>query len=309
MSKFALLIGINYYNTENQLYGCINDVIMMRKYLIEHKGYLSENISVLRDDNTKFSVPNKINIMNEISNLIQKANLNNSSEIFFHYSGHGTYMKDTKLNLNDQLDEKDKRDEYICPVDLDCISDDQMRNELNKLNNNTILYSVMDCCHSGTNLDLPYTYSCNNNKLVIFENNSSVTVYKNLLTKKIYSISGCRDDQTSADAYNVYQPYTDPSNNDFTVSSSNLSGGALTSCLLQVLKVVPIFTNVLPSLYHSLSKSYYDQKPNLSSSIYLLPISPKKPIKNKKKPNTRPFIKPIVRPVRKIIVKNIKNKK
>ena len=43
MSKFALLVGINYYNTNYQLYGCINDVIMMRKYLIEKRGYLNEN--------------------------------------------------------------------------------------------------------------------------------------------------------------------------------------------------------------------------------------------------------------------------
>jgi hypothetical protein len=47
MSKFALLIGINYNNTVNKLFGCINDIIMTRKHLIEKCGYNDNNITVL----------------------------------------------------------------------------------------------------------------------------------------------------------------------------------------------------------------------------------------------------------------------
>ena len=31
--KYALLIGINYKNTTNELNGCINDVMNMKKYI------------------------------------------------------------------------------------------------------------------------------------------------------------------------------------------------------------------------------------------------------------------------------------
>ena len=41
MSKFALLIGINYKGTSNELNGCINDVMNMRDVLIKHFGYLA----------------------------------------------------------------------------------------------------------------------------------------------------------------------------------------------------------------------------------------------------------------------------
>ncbi len=49
-NKFALLVGINYIGTPNELSGCINDVIMVRKYLIEKRGYLDSNIVMMRED-------------------------------------------------------------------------------------------------------------------------------------------------------------------------------------------------------------------------------------------------------------------
>ncbi len=270
MSKFALLIGINYYNTPNQLYGCINDVIMMRKYLMEKRGYLNENILVLRDDSQTFIKPTRENIIKELINLITKANTNKSSEIFFHYSGHGTYARDTNG------DEADRRDEYICPVDLKCISDDEIRNLLSGLNNNTKMYSIMDCCHSGTNLDLPYLYTQINGKLLLLQDNSKK--YANLLNKNIISISGCRDDQYSADAYNVYSVMP---NNDTNYSiTTNRSGGALTSCLLNILNTNIQIENSLILLHNNMRRKY-SQIPQISSCKNLI-VKQKKNKKSKK---------------------------
>ena len=275
MNKYALLVGINYYNTPNRLYGCINDVIMMRKYLIEKRGYNSDNIIILRDDSPTFKLPNKENIINELTNLIIKANDNNASEIFFHYSGHGTWVRDRNG------DESDKRDEMICPVDLNMIVDDQLRSIVSKLNNFTSMFIVMDCCFSGTNVDLPYLYSQKNGKLVILQNNSSK--YKELIDKNIHSISGCRDDQTSADAYNVYQ-VIDNLDYDFTIKSTNRAGGALTSMLLKVLDSNN-FINILPNLQKLLAKNGFDQVSQLSSTknlIKVIPVKPKRKAKPKK---------------------------
>ena len=278
MSKYALLIGINYFGTENRLYGCINDVIVMRKYLIEKRGYLPKNIKVLRDDDSSFLLPNKNNILTKFRELIDTANTNKSSEIFFHYSGHGTYGQDNNR------DEKDGKDEYICPVDFNFIRDDDIRSILSKLNNTTTLLGVMDCCHSATNMDLPYLYNKIGSKIIMLEDNSKQ--YANLLGKNIYSLSGCRDDQTSADAYNVYSVLTDLSDNKYNITDNNKSGGALTSTLLQLLNKTNTanFINILDQLQINIKNSYYTQIPLLSSSKNIIPMPNKKPIK---KPNKK----------------------
>ena len=274
ITKYALLIGINYIGTQKRLYGCINDIIVMRKYLIEKRGYLPQNITILRDDDPVFMVPNKNNILAKFIELINIANKNSSSEIFFHYSGHGTYAKDTNGD--------EKNDEYLCPVDFNFICDDDIRSLLSNLNNNTKLLSVMDCCHSATNMDLPYLYNYIGSKIQIIENNSKK--YANLLGKKIYALSGCRDDQTSADVYNVYSILSDISNNKFEINNNNRSGGALTSNLLQLLNKTSTdnFTNILNNLHINLKKSYYAQVPLLSSTVNIIP-KPKKKTKKKTK--------------------------
>ena len=48
-NKFALIIGINYFNTDFELSGCINDTKMLRRYLLDNN-FIFDNITVLRDD-------------------------------------------------------------------------------------------------------------------------------------------------------------------------------------------------------------------------------------------------------------------
>ena len=101
MSKFALLIGINYKGTSNELNGCINDVMNMRDVLIKHFGYLAENIVVMTEDQPNNLKPTALNIMNQFGSLIIKAHHKQAKEIWFHYSGHGSYIDDTN---GDELD-------------------------------------------------------------------------------------------------------------------------------------------------------------------------------------------------------------
>jgi len=256
--KFGLLIGINYIGTDYELSGCINDIIMMRKYLLEKRGYLESNITVLRDDAKNFVNPTKLNIVNAIKSIISKANSTNATEIFIHYSGHGTSDKDRNK------DEKDGYDELIVGKDLQLILDDDLRTILSSLNNNTICYFIMDCCHSASNLDLPYIYSYENNVTKLIENNSST--YKNLVNKNIICISGCKDNQTSEDAYNVYQVYNGP-NKLFSVSKNNLNGGALTSSLLKIVNNNSAsLINIFGQLVTNVLRDGYEQIPMMSIS-------------------------------------------
>ena len=66
----------------------------------------------------------------------------------------------------------------------------------------------MDCCNSGSNMNLPYTFTNGlEEKREDMYNNDLCTVLK---------ISGCRDDQTSADYYdNIDKEYQGALTNEF----------------------------------------------------------------------------------------------
>lgn len=186
--KFALVIGINYNDTHSQLLGCINDANHLKNFLTTKGGYLPSNILMLADDNINIQ-PTKQNILDAFNVLVNKATNEGFNELWISYSGHGSYVTDTNS------DETDGRDEVICPVDYKSagmISDDYIYdNFVCKLPDTCTLFSLMDCCHSGTVYDLPYLYTTS-----LVTNNT-----KNSHVAKICSISGCRDDQTSADAF------------------------------------------------------------------------------------------------------------
>jgi hypothetical protein len=67
--------------------------------------------------------------------------------VLVHFSGHGSNVPD-----NDG-DEADKRDEILCPSDLDWkmpLRDDWLRTTFDSLRSGVSLTVVTDCCHSGT---------------------------------------------------------------------------------------------------------------------------------------------------------------
>jgi hypothetical protein len=92
--KKALLIGINYFQTPNQLHGCINDVKNIKEFLIS-RGFKDEPSSmiVLTDDQPS-KLPLKSNILSSCEWLVKDAEPGDS--LFFHYSGHGEQVADKK---------------------------------------------------------------------------------------------------------------------------------------------------------------------------------------------------------------------
>jgi hypothetical protein len=55
--KYVVLVGYNYPNTQNELHGCVNDVMRMQHILIHSFRFAKENINLLIDKDESFTKP------------------------------------------------------------------------------------------------------------------------------------------------------------------------------------------------------------------------------------------------------------
>ena len=108
MNNKALLVGINTYpNPNNNLRGCVNDIVDMEYFIAsKNKVYTKENIKTLTD-----SRATKNNILEHLNWLLLGASA--GDQLLFHYSGHGA-----QLPSKGHTFEKDGLDEIICPYDF-----------------------------------------------------------------------------------------------------------------------------------------------------------------------------------------------
>jgi hypothetical protein len=231
--RTAFLVGINYTGTINELYGCINDTKNVED-LLKNK-YNFANVALLNDETAE--KPTKQNILKGLQTLL--ANTESGDTAFFMFSGHGTCTAD--LNK----DETDGQDELIVPIDAfsmnTCILDD----ELNKLIRNTLkpgakLVALFDSCFSGTMLDLRYTYGYPDNT------NESETV------GDVYMISGCTDQQLSADTV-------------APVNGKTMASGAMTYAFLSMINETALMGDLVTKMGTFLKDNGYPQRPLLSS--------------------------------------------
>lgn len=106
-------------------------------------------------------IPTKHNIRMALHWLVQGCQSGDS--LVFHYSGHGSQ----RLDFN--MDEVDWYDEMLWPVDHQTagkISDDDINATIVRpLPQGTKLHAIIDACHSGTILDLPFV--CRMNRSVL----------------------------------------------------------------------------------------------------------------------------------------------
>ncbi|KAK3309367.1 metacaspase-1 [Chaetomium strumarium] len=285
-TRKALLIGINYFNQQGELRGCINDVKNVASFLQERGGYKREDMVILTDDQEDaINQPTKANIIQAMQWLVRDARPNDA--LFLHYSGHGGQTEDL------DGDEQDGYDEVIYPVDFrqnGHITDDEIHFLVVKpLQAGVRLTAVFDSCHSGSVMDLPYVYST---KGVLKEPNLAEEAGQGLLdiaghlarddvgsvvstlfdfaktamrgddayeqTKKtntspadVVMWSGSKDDQTSADA---------------TIASQ--ATGAMSWAFINALKKNPhqSYVELLNTIRDELETRDYTQKPQLSCS-------------------------------------------
>jgi uncharacterized caspase-like protein len=217
MAKRAFLVGINRYQIPGaDLRGCVNDVKDLSAALIEFHGFKKGDITVVTD-----LAATKKTMQAGIKALIRDSKKGDVALI--HYSGHGSNVPD------DNNDEADGRDEILCPTDLDWddpLRDDWLRTALDGVKAGVNLTVIMDCCHSGTNTraivppDAPvkerYLPSPLVLKAVESGRGAPRKVSSGLQSSRRGSrkareivkaelpevlITGCRDTQTSADAF------------------------------------------------------------------------------------------------------------
>lgn len=118
--------------------------------------------------------------------------------LVFHYSGHGSQQR------NYTGDEVDGFDETLCPSDFrtqGMIVDDEINATIVRpLPHGVKLHAVIDSCHSGTMLDLPFLCRMDRSGQYIWEDHRPRTgVWKGTSGGEVISFSGCDDNQTSAD--------------------------------------------------------------------------------------------------------------
>ncbi|KAF8628785.1 hypothetical protein AX15_003724 [Amanita polypyramis BW_CC] len=241
----ALCIGINYSGQRNELKGCINDALNMRKFLMQNYRFRSSEIMILTDDGRDpRRHPTRQNMLAGMQWLVEGARPHDS--LFIHYSGHGGQKR------AEDDEEADGLDEVIFPVDFK-ESGDIIDNELNQILVKPLppgcrLTGVFDCCHSGTVLDLPYLHSAHGR------------IKKTHISKRarrsepppadVMCFSACKDDETSADTF-----------------EGGMYVGAMSYALIKVLKENSdqTYDQVLHSV-RTLLRPKYKQKPQVGTS-------------------------------------------
>lgn len=281
----ALLIGINYFGSKNQLRGCINDANAMMRFLMDQFGYKKEDIVILTDDQRDArSIPTRANILRAMQWLVSEARPNDS--LVFHYSGHGGLEK----NLTGE--EESGYDSCIYPVDFQVagsIIDDIMHDVLVRpLPPGARLTTFFDSCHSGSALDLPFAYSTKGvikepnvlrdvgkdglnavmsyasgniggvmsslssafTKATRGDTNREQVIIKNSSAADVIMLSGSKDDQTSADT-----------------TEFGLATGAMSYSFINVMASQPnqSYISLLNNMRGAMTGKY-SQKPQLSSS-------------------------------------------
>ncbi len=189
MKAAALLTGINYVSGDprNRLRGCCNDVRAMAKALGEHVPGIV--CTVMTDEDPRTAQGTTLRGMLRNLQALCVASWRDDLDLaFIQFSGHGTQVRDQGG------EEVDGLDEVVVPSDVATagfLVDDDLAACLALFNPRTLVCCVMDCCHSGSMLDLPYTYAPGSDAA----SSSNIKAMP-----RIMCLSGCKDDQTSADA-------------------------------------------------------------------------------------------------------------
>ncbi|KAF2708188.1 peptidase C14 [Pleomassaria siparia CBS 279.74] len=305
--KKSLLIGINYVGSEHQLSGCHQDIDNIAEFL-NYRGYSNDHRSriILSDiPGVPYSspyFPTGHNILAAMDWLVSEPNCT----LFLHYSGHGGQIRDLEGDRSTGLDDT------IVPIDFETmgqISSTLLHEHLvTRMAPGCTLFIVMDCCHSGSVMELPFVYlSDADGQISIMDNLKAgamlvgeahqlinggfsfnkVGEARELLAgatsffrglkhmgeqdeegleggefvgqygsehKVVTMFSGCKDDQTSADA---------------KIQGRNT--GAMTWAFLETMKREPnpTYVQTLQMTRQFLDQSHYVQIPQLSCGVEL----------------------------------------
>ncbi|HBB87408.1 MAG TPA: peptidase C14 [Blastocatellia bacterium] len=252
MTKKALCVGINDYpfGEENDLQGCVNDANDWASLLKNHFDF-TEVKQLLNADATKAKV------ITGIKDLLNGAKAGDI--LVFTNASHGTYLADTD-------GDEDKYDEAICPYDTDSnlLVDDELRNLFKNIPKDVRLSVISDSCHSGSVTRVMVNEYRRNRQL-----NPRVFGGKELSPDELRTargkkeqhpesamkeilLSGCKSNQTSADAY---------INNDYHGAMSYHAIKAITDANYNL-----TYAELQKRLVSLLEDENYDQVPQLEGN-------------------------------------------
>ena len=143
--KWAVLVGVGDYleGSSMDLQGPDNDVQMMQELLLTKFAFPPDHIKTLIDGEAT-----KANIVGVMKGWL-KQSAKASDTVVFYYSGHGSQIPDRNG------DEKDGRDEVLCPADVSLgrpgheLSDDDLAGLFGQIEATDITV-ILDACHAGT---------------------------------------------------------------------------------------------------------------------------------------------------------------
>jgi len=201
-------------------------------------GFNDSDITILTDFTD--SKPTKTNIITELTNLINATEDGDLS--FFSISSHGIFI----LDINN--DELDNYDEVIYTYDKLDIIDDNLKTIILNLKKGATLFAFFDTCHSGTMLDLTYTYMSSSSYNNFIENKRNLETLGTVI-----AISGSTDEELSADS--VF---------------NDEAGGAGTKSLLESLNQNPDCTwrELVNNMRNYLKTNGYSQTPQISTGKF-----------------------------------------
>jgi len=256
----ALLVGINEYPGA-PLRGCVNDVNNVKEYLIKEQAFPADRIIVLTDkDATRNAIWKKLEWL--------VADAKAGDRRYFHFSGHGTEFAGRETET-----QPGGMNQVICPYDFDwtektMVMDVEFRDLFKKMPEGVVFNWASDSCHSGDltrDLGRPeakprrYPTTPDDVKARIKKAKELGLKGKGFIggLLDVGYVSGCKYDQTSADAY-----------------EDGEYCGAMTHFLLKTLREMPDkpLVEVVKELNVKLAYKFYTQRPQCEGARFNKPF-------------------------------------
>lgn len=150
MTKYSLMIGLNYENTKMELNGCINDIYSVKDLAINHLHIKPDNIIIMHDGLSEKSdlYPDDDNICKVLQKMVAKCKKDDL--LLLHYSGHGLKSIESHECIYPANAVNSKKN-YLCEPRISSI--------VSKLHKDATLFVLSDSCNTKAIIDFTYVVS------------------------------------------------------------------------------------------------------------------------------------------------------